>query len=43
MCTLLDVAHSSNRFWLLVDLTEAAVNHFIITLPTASVFSVLET
>lgn len=33
MCTLLDVAHSSNRFWLLVDLTEAAVNHFIITLP----------
>lgn len=43
MCTLLNIAHSSNRFWLFVDFTEAAMNHFIVTFPTASVFSVLET
>ena len=43
MCALLNIAHSSNRFWLFVDLTEAAMNHFVITFPTASVFSVLET
>jgi len=43
MCTLLNIAHPSNRFWLLVDLAEAAVNHLIIAFPTASVFSVLET
>lgn len=43
MCTLLNIAHSSNWFWLFVGLTEAAMNHFIITFPAASVFSVLET
>lgn len=43
MCTLLNIAHSSNRFWLFVDFTEAAMNHFIVTFPTASIFSVLET
>lgn len=43
MGTFLNIAHSSNRFRLLVDLAEAAVDHLIITFPTASVFSVLET
>lgn len=41
-CALLNIAHSSNRFWLFVDLTEAALDHFVITFQ-ASVFSVLET
>lgn len=43
VCAFLNVAHASDGFRLLIDLTEAAMHHLIVTFPSASVFCVLET